>query len=446
MTKRATGPAGGNASGETRLAQSAESEERIAYLATGFALGALETAELRELYDALREKGDAGRSAASTAWKVLGLTVDLRATLGTQLQDTVAHRVEAMATGADEQGEFVDRFRSQMGIARPRLAEVEIPGAVRRGGRIALIAALALGAVVAVALLLARRGPERIARVGLVRGTATVEGSALAPGVVLDRRPVIVGSGGLVELEWPDGHEVTVEGPANLVPQGEGLSLSSGTAWVAAGGAFTVGLPDGRARLEAGSVLAVEVAANRSVLGVSEGSASLTGEGVARAALEKGRAAVLPDGATGTALRLFRWQREAVCRAEGATLLLEREGDPGAWRFEAVVIWGGSDGSLSVRGGEAKGGEVRLAPGAVVVAPPGGSEIRHELRGAPLLPRRVEITTSPGRAPAVRVEGLAAPLPAPFTDPPAEVRLSGSARLASASFHTGPPPAPRSAK
>ncbi|MHC4249223.1 MAG: hypothetical protein ACYS9X_08865, partial [Planctomycetota bacterium] len=182
MTERATGPAGGSASGETRLARSAEREERIAYLATGFALGALETAELRELYDALREKGDAGRSAASTAWKVLGLTVDLRATLGTQLQDTVAHRVEAMATGADEQGEFVDRFRSQMGIARPRLAEVAIPGAVRRGGRIVLIAALALGAMAALALLLARRGPERIARVGLVRGTATVEGSALAPG------------------------------------------------------------------------------------------------------------------------------------------------------------------------------------------------------------------------------------------------------------------------
>jgi len=427
MTGSATDPAGGRPSGGARVDEPSERDERIAYLATGFALGALETAELQELYDALREKGDAGRSAASTAWKVLGLTVDLRSTLGTQLQDTVAHRVEAMATGADEESEFVGRFRSTMGIAP-------------------LLIALALGAVVAVALLLARRGPERIARVGSVRGTVTVEGVALAPGSVLDRRPVIVGAGGLVELKWPDGHVVTVEGPANIVPQGEGLSLSSGTAWVAAEGAFTVGLPDGRARLEAGSVLAAEVASNRSVLGMSEGHASLGGEGVARAALEKGRAAVLPDSATGSGLKLFRWQREAVCRAEGATLYLEREGDPGAWRFEVVVVWGGRDASVSLRGGDAGGGEVRLAPGVVVVAPVGAPESRHELAGAPLLARRVTVTASPGRLPAVSVEGLAEPLPSPFADPPAEVRLAGSARLTSASYHTGPPPGPRSAK
>ena len=450
MTGSATDPAGGRASLGARVAEDPERDERIAYLATGFALGALETAELRELYDALREKGDAGRSAASTAWKVLGLTVDLRSTLGTQLQDTVAHRVEAMATGADEEGQFVDRFRSTMGIAHPRLAEVEIPSAVRRGGRIALLVALALGAVAAAALLLTRRGPERIARVGSVRGTVTVEGGALAPGAVLDRRPVIVGPGGLVELKWPEGHAVTVEGPANVVPQGEGLSLSSGRAWVAAAGAFTVGLPDGRARLEAGSVLAVEVAGNRSVLGMSKGRASLGGEGGARATLEKGRAAVLPDGATGAGLRLFRWQREAVHRVEGATLYLERESDPGAWRFEAVVVWTGRDGSMTVRGDDAGGGEVRLAPGAVVIVPGvasrGGAESRHELAGAPLLARRVTITASPGRAPSVSVEGLADPLPAPFADPPAEVRLAGSARLTSANYHTGPPPAPTPAK
>jgi hypothetical protein len=446
MTGSATDPAGGRASPGAPVAEASEREERIAYLATGFALGALETAELQELYDALREKGDAGRSAASTAWKVLGLTVDLRSTLGTQLQDTVAHRVEAMATGADEEGAFVGRFRSAMGVAHPRLKEVEIPSAVRRGGKVALVVALALAGLAAVALLLARRGPERIARVGTVRGTVTVEGGALAPGAILDRRPIIVGTGGLVELEWPEGHMVTVEGPANVVPQGEGISLSSGTAWVAAEGAFIVGLPDGRARLEAGSALAVEVAANRSVIGVSKGRAILGGEGLASSALEEGHAAVLPDGATGSGLRLFRWQRKSVHRAEGATLFLERESDPGAWRFEVVVAWGGRDGSATFRGEGPESGEVRLAPGAVVVAPRGGAGSRHELAGAPLLARRLTIAASPGRAPSVSVEGLAKPLPAPFADPPAEIRFAGSARLTSVGYHAGPPPAPRSAK
>lgn len=444
MTQGGTSSGGAaGTEGAPPVAGDAEREERIAYLATGFALGALETAELQELYDALREKGRAGRSAAGVAWKVLGLTVDLRATLGTQFQDTVAHRVAAAAGDADEPDEFMDRFRAQMGTPRPRLGEVDIPKGARRAGRAAVVAVVALAAFALAAFVLLRPGPEEIALVRSVRGTATVEGRALTPGVALDRRPVIVGAGGLVQLERPEGHAVAVEGPANLVPQGGGLSLSSGAAWVRTGGPFTVGLPDGRARLDAGTAFAVEVAGNRSVLGVSEGRAALGGEGTGGAALEPGQAAALPDAATGGDPARFRWRREATWRGDAGARLLESDSDAAVWRFEAVLAWGTKDDSAEIRGPAGAGGAVRIEPGALVVVDREGRTTRHELAGAPLLARRVEMTASAGRSPEVRVEGLARPVSIPFDGPPSELRLGGAARLRQSRYHTGPPPGPR---
>lgn len=443
MTQGGTSSGGAaGAEGTPPVAGDTEHEERIAYLATGFALGALETAELQELYDALREKGRAGRSAAGVAWKVLGLTVDLRASLGTQFQDTVVHRVAAAAGDADGPDEFIDRFRAQMGTPRPRLGEVDIPDSARRAGRAALVAAAALAALALVAFVFLRPGPEEIALVRSVRGTATVEGGALTPGAALDRRPVIVGAGGLVELEWPEGHAVAVEGPANLVPQGGGLSLSSGAAWVRTGGAFTVGLPDGRARLDAGTAFAVEVAANRSVLGVSKGRASLGGEG-SGAALEPGQAAALPDAATGGAPARFRWRREAAWHGDAGARILESDRDAAVWRFEAVLAWGTKDDSAELRGPAGARGAVRIEPGALVIVDREGRATRHELAGAPLLARRVEMTASAGRSPEVRVEGLAWPVSSPFDGPPSELRLGGAARLRQSRYHTGPPPGPR---
>ena len=65
---------------------------RIAELATGFALGELDEAELRELYGALRD-ARTGAASARVAWQALDVVGDLRSGLNERFQDALRHRL-----------------------------------------------------------------------------------------------------------------------------------------------------------------------------------------------------------------------------------------------------------------------------------------------------------------------------------------------------------------
>lgn len=244
--------------------------ERVAELATGFALGELSESELRELHQALTDPA-AGAAAARAAWQALGTVGDLRAGCSPRFQDEVRSRI---GRGS---GSFLARMRRRLGLGGRVLEPVPPPPMPT--GRSALAAWLLL--LLAVAAILAwLLWPEPRARVDSVTGRVLLGGSPLVPGSELDLRPSLlqpaqVPEGGHLVLTWPDGSGVTSEGPASLVPQVRAISLASGTVEVDAGpGGFVLGLPGIRVELAPGAGLVAELGEGSATLGLRRGSAT----------------------------------------------------------------------------------------------------------------------------------------------------------------------------
>jgi len=409
-------------------------EDRVAYLATCFALGEMDSSELREFYDLLRRPGDAGSRAAQTAWKVLGLTLDLRATLGTSFQDTVAHRVER------GEGEFVGELKERLGLTRARLGEVSPPRATGRTRPIVRDLLAAGAAIAALVIVLASARRDEVASVAEVRGLAMVEGSALAPGMPLSRRPIVVPPGARVRLSWSAGHEARLEGPANAVPQTEGLSLSSGTAHVRSARQFTIGLPDRQVVCGKGARVSARALASRSALGVAEGRVLVRDHGP-RGATELAAGSALAGDSPS-----FPWETEPRWRVEDGRMSLLADRRAACWFFRAVLkLAGPSDAIvLALRGpsdaaGARAGWELRLEPGALAVTVADEAR-RIALRGAPMLERTITIEAWPEEPVGVAVTGLEEPLRLPWGPPALEVGLFGRSELEAVAFHTGPPP------
>ncbi|HTM21122.1 MAG TPA: hypothetical protein VL172_11455, partial [Kofleriaceae bacterium] len=324
-------------------------EGRVADLATGFALGELNETELREFYDHLRDPSERGTAAARIAWQQLGIVTDLRAQLGSGFQQTVKHRV-------DREG-FSDRFvrdaRKRLGAQRPMLGEVSPPESrhTLRLWPFALIAAITLVALGAMALWHRRNPPAPIlCRVAEVAGDARLGGRPLVAGMGVDQRQIAVPAGSQVALAWEDGSLAIIAGPANAVAQPSGLSLSNGAAWLAAGSAFTCGLPDDTVRAEPNARVAVEVRDGRSVVGVAEGSAGLT-------------ARTLGAGEAANNASVFPWIAWALGDAAPRV-----EATPD-WRLDARATWREPSDvvGVDVRGGiTAYGWYLSWRPGQVV--------------------------------------------------------------------------------
>ena len=104
-------------------------DQRTMELATGFALGELDDAELEEFYELLREPGDLGVAAGQLAWETLGTMVDLRAQMGSSFQDTIYLK---LAEGSKDDARFATKVRSKIGKSRPRLQPVAAPDPTNR--------------------------------------------------------------------------------------------------------------------------------------------------------------------------------------------------------------------------------------------------------------------------------------------------------------------------
>ena len=98
--------------------QAAE-HERLEELATGFALGDLNQAELTELHEQLQGDKPAARQAAATCWSALETTVDLRAAMDHSLPDTVVHRI-----ANPNPHSFISSVFGRLGFSRPRLKPI----------------------------------------------------------------------------------------------------------------------------------------------------------------------------------------------------------------------------------------------------------------------------------------------------------------------------------
>ena len=182
-------------------------DARISELAVGFALGEIEDAELRELYDALREPGERGLAAARVTWQQLGVVTDLRSGMGGMFQDTVKHRIAR--DGLSDR--FVRDSRRRLGSARSGLSELSAPAGSRAWRWRGLAVLLPVVAVLGIGISwLVHAQSQTLCRVTAVTGEATLGGEPLVVGMAVDHRQVVVPEGSQVGLSWPRRAEVTV--------------------------------------------------------------------------------------------------------------------------------------------------------------------------------------------------------------------------------------------
>jgi hypothetical protein len=431
----------------------ANGEERLAQLAVQFATGDLDNAGLQDLYALLNQPGNDGAEAARLTWEALRTTTDLRSALGSGFQDTVRHKLdEHSGEGTSRRGEFVDGVKSKLGLGSALLPEVRAPRVAEQppslAARLVIPVAAALALVAAVAWLMAsaRPGKEQqiVASAIWARGPVTVEMRPITLGSALDRRPLVVGPGGRMVMSWPAGHRATVVGPALVVPQGDGLSLSAGDAWFEVAGPFTLGLPDMQLKTEEAAAFAVTVTGDRSMVGVKTGTVSLKKGADESASLSSGWASAGPH-------QRFKWIiRPRWEPAANGAKRLSCDVKSVPWRFSARAILSSRDDALIIRavsGAPAVGlqaGELILrdAPSAPPIAGTQRLAGQHfRLTGAPLLERNVVLKATADAMPDLSVTGLEWELPLKIGCP-FEVLLLGNARLQNIDFHVGPSPTP----
>lgn len=415
-------------------------EHEVAGLATGFALGELDEDELRRLYDLLRLPGDRGAEVARLAWQVLGTTVDLRASLGSRLQDTVRHRIEHEAQPERERS-FLGGVLARIGLRRPRLEPVPLPPApARRRAAVALALGLGLlaGAAATAALVHGREAAAATAEA--VAGVVTVEGAFVAAGDALPRgRPVVVGAGGRLDLRWRgDGRQrarAVLVGPARLVPLADGLSVVSGRARVTAEAPFLIGAPDRQAALVGDTTCTVEVRGDRSLIGVARGLVRLPRpDGEPPGELAAGQA-VAPAGAP------FAWIRTLELTGDGPERRLASDPEAAAWRIAFRVAFPDRDAALELR--DRDGARLRISPQQAVVETADGRGSREALDGPPLRERLVVLERAPDGEGRLAIDGLERPPALPFGGPPTIWRFAGGATIAEGTHHTGPEPVDR---
>jgi hypothetical protein len=381
----------------------ANPEARVGELATGFALGELEEAELKELYDLLREDGGRGADAARVCWQTLGMVTDLRAEVGSAFQDTVRHRL-----GAERSGRFTARLLGRLGFRGLGLQPVETPepsGELRRALWI-LVGAAAAVTLVALLVWILADGHGGRASVVALRGAATIAGEPLVPGGLVDHRTLVVKPGGQVTLTLGDGSSATIAGgdepgsEAVATLRRNGMALLRGRAWITARSGFTLALPDRScSALADDTALAAELSDGRGFVGVRRGELRVD-------RLDHPLGENQAAGPAGT--HAWRWEWDASGGTVGPG-----QPAPSDWLLLAEVTWTDPADSAALRflGEAGDDVELRLAPGAVAVAV-GGKEVqRVALGGSPLLAIHLGVRQRDRKQLAVSANDIALTIP-----------------------------------
>ena len=378
-------------------------DARVTELATGFALGELEEAELKELYDLLREGQGRGAEAARVCWQTLGMVTDLRAEVGSTFQDTVRHRLTQ-----DRSGRFTARLLGRLGFRGLGLQPVETPepsGDLRRALWI-LVGAATTIILVAVLIWTLTDGRGGRAHVATLRGAATIAGDPLVPGGAVDHRTLVVKPGGQVTLMLNDGSSATIAGgdepgsEAVATLRKNGLVLLRGRAWISARAGFTLVLPDrGCTALTDDTALAAEIVDGRGFVGVRRGE--LRADRLERTLAENQAAG--PAG-----IHSWRWEWDASGGAVGPG-----QPAPSDWRLIADVTWNDPTNTALLRflGDGSDDVELRFAPGALAIAVGGKETQRVALGGSPLLAIHLDVRQRDRKQLAVSANDIALIIP-----------------------------------
>jgi len=404
-------------------------EQRVQELATGFALGELNDQELKELYNHLREPGDAGRIAGEVAWQALGACIDLRAELGTAFQDSIYLKLSE--SGEAGTAAFVTKMRSRLGHSRPRLQPVEVTTSMsRRRWWAPLAAGIVVVGLLAAALWWQSDRQPPVATVQDVVGLVSQDGRALRVNDGLDRRQISIAAAAQISIAWEDGSTAVIAGPASVVTGRNSLSLLAGRAWLRTRGELTVGLPDRSEalRLPNGCALAIAIRDNRSTLALAAGRLDTL-----RPPLEPGTVIAFQRDSSAypwvqqeltSGMRVQPGSAQAQWSLDGSI----RFTDPNA----AVVIHIDLDDQHTCEG--------VLSPGNVALRIDGREVHRLALGGAPLTERDI-LVEAQGPVLTISIGGqkLEATLPASV----ANVFWDGvSGTITNARFRTGPEPKP----
>jgi hypothetical protein len=416
----------------------ADSDARVAELATGFALGDLDEHELKELYDLLRDEHGNGGHAARVAWEALGMVTDIRSQVSSSFQDVVSHRLAQESRS----GRFTNALFKRLGLRSGTLQPVETPQPpVRLRIALGLVVALVIGGLLAggIGLLWSATNRAR-ATVTALHGSATIAGQALTPGAEVDHRSLVVKRGSQLTLLWGDGSSATLAGgsvpghagggdEAVATVRGDGLVLLRGQAWVSGRRGFLLVLPDRLCRIASDdSSIAAEVTAQRGFIGVRRGGL-----------VDERLGTTLGESQGSGPAGPFRWQWEWDARR--GTLAGGRTPPPD-WRLSADLAW--SDLSDAVRFGWSgtSGLELRVVPGLVVVRS-GGEELqRLALPGSPLLGMRLDLRQQDGRSLTVMVGELSLTVPLSEALGGYHLGIDGGAMIKVEAFHPLPTPRP----
>ncbi|HEX3133924.1 MAG TPA: hypothetical protein VHX44_10140 [Planctomycetota bacterium] len=413
-----------------------ELDARVADLATGFAIGDLDEAELRELYDLLRDEQNNGNRAAQVAWETLGVVTDIRTQVSSTFQDTVAHRLQQ----ASMSGRFTNALLKRLGMRSGGLQPVETPQP-KAPLRIALwlVVAVVAGALLAGGIGWVWSVTRSVrATVTSLHGSATIAGQSLTPGAEVDHRSLVVKPGGQLTLLWSDGSSAAIAGgddgsEAVATVRGDGLVLLRGQAWVTGRSGFVIQLPDRRCRVDQDDTsVAAQVVAQRGFVGVRRGVVhddrlgSTLGENMGSG----------PNGG-------YRWQWEwdlmSGSLGRGTT-------PPPDWRLGADLVWRDlTDTVRMVFTGTDPAGhglELRMIPGLLVVMNKGQEIQRLTLPGSPLLNMHLSLRQSEAKTLTVAVEelSLTVPLAAPIGG--YRLHIDGRPMIKMDTFHPLPTPRP----
>ncbi len=422
----------------------------LAYLATGFAQGELDDEEMGELYRMLCLPDGVGEEVAQKVWRHLGIAMDLRCSLSTRFQDTLRHFIKTESEyGALGRDRFVVETMRQLGLERPRLSYVPVPASdgdrgVPLGPVLLAIAALLL--LVATSILVFMPQTEDVVvRVADVNGIVKSEGVPLTKGMELERRTILVAEGSRLNLEWPLGARVIVRGPASLVPQGEGMSLVRGRAWVDSTKSFVLGLPDQRVEVAA-AMVAVESRGHQSVLAVERGQARLLRE-------PHTTPQQLDAGMVRIGERIFAWEteptfkQEALFEREQLALSLTAGEKATVWHLRADVAIERNHDSLSLvwKNGETMDRRrLMIRQKQIILYDKNDKELRSwVIPGAPRLSRKLRLDCWAGVT-AVDFDGLDEPIVLNSFSRLERLLLAGNASVDNIHFHTGPAPDPAS--
>lgn len=413
---------------------SAVDEKRVEELATGFALGELDEQEFKELYELLRNEH--AEKVAAITWQTLATTLDMKIKLSPHFADTIKHRIERGDDGGADDA-FAGGILQRLGVRRKQLDPVATAQPVsKKLSGLLLLVPLVLIALTVWLLLPDNRDLPIVRHVS--GGKVFQEGDSLNVDQRVDQRQIAVGSNGLLTLEWPDGDEASVEGPATILVQPHGMSIVNGVAWLRVHPEFTIGLPDQRLRSNSESTVAIEVDNSISIVGVESGQLSY-GRVDARQMQQ-----LDPGQAMWNGERVFQWR---YFNKEGITVSpVELNLDPVAATWDCVfkVSFADDDARLLCRGLDERAEEMLLTitPQAVIAHKNNVEIWRYALSGPPRSPRRVKLTGRQGSATMLNIFGLDKNIQWQIHAPLTALETQGAVALRDLRYRTGPRPIP----